>query len=48
MIDRGQVAVVSRRGPRAGDQVLEKPLNLGGVSAAVTATMRAAAATAAA
>jgi len=48
MIDRHSAVTVPRRGPRAGDQVIEKPLNLGGVSAAVTATMRAAATTAAA
>jgi DNA-binding response OmpR family regulator len=49
MVDRGQTAVAApRRGPRAGDQVIEKPLNMSGVSAALTATLRAASATAAA
>jgi len=47
MMDGGH-GTLPRRGPRAGDQVLEKPLNLGGVSAAVAASMRALAATAAA
>jgi CheY-like chemotaxis protein len=48
MTDRGHGGALPRRGSRANDKVLEKPLNLSGVSAAVAATMRALAATAAA
>jgi CheY-like chemotaxis protein len=45
--DRGQ-APGPRRGPRAGDPVIEKPLNLSGVSSAVATVLRAAATNAAA
>jgi len=47
MTDRGQGGVL-RRGSRAPQEVLEKPLNLSGVSNAVAALLRAGAATAAA
>ena len=45
MTDRGQSAG-QRRGPRAGDPVLEKPLNLSGVSSAVASVLRTGAAAA--
>lgn len=40
MTERGQGAL-HRRGPRQTDQILEKPLNLSGVSTAVAAVLRA-------